>query len=484
MSVDQLGAGRNGRVPPSDYTAEQSVLGACMIDSSAYVQAARFVNGESWYWRKHGLIWSAIEREATEEGLADLVRVSGRLRADGVLEEVGGDLYLGELAEGCPFPGNVDHYAEQVRDRAMLRAAVGAGHEIIERAHAADARAGDVLSGAASRVERALASLAREPVSASAAIEATVGEIEARARGEHAPSIRPPYEELEELTGWWSAGDLVVVGGETSVGKSALLHDAGRRLAESGVHVLVWSGEMTREQIFQRLASGHAHQHQGVELPYSRMRAGRRFIGEHRGEIQQAFSSLDKAVRNRIVVNDEFDASLEEIVRSWSVWRLRHPDERAIAVLDYLQLLPDPDQYTRDRRAIGVHMKALKRRARELRMPILVASQLNREADARLAEGHEPELRDLFGASEIEKTSDFVVMLHRPKRAKPGDAEEPADVERKLLAKKVRHGPRGRCAMIWAGAYGRLVSRADRPPVSEPAPAEPRLPYKDDDDPF
>ena len=433
------------RTPPHSVEAEQAVLGGLMLDASAWDAVADIVTAGDFYRRDHRLIFESIAEVAEHRGSCDAVTVSEHLERKGRLEEVGGLAYLGTIARDTPSAANVRAYAEIIRERSILRQLVAAGGEIA--ASATDSRgrsAGDLVDEAERRVfeiaERgararggfiAIRDILPQTIDRLDLLHQNPGDV----RG-----VPTGFTQLDRKTTGLQPGDLVVIAGRPSMGKTTLAVNIAENAAiAKGVPSAIFSMEMSAEQLTLRLISSLGRVNQ------THLRTGH-FSEEDWSRIQGAMSQLSGAP----LYVDESPALTPTEVRA-RARRLKRERGLGLIVVDYLQLMQVPG--TKENRATEISeiSRSLKALAKELQVPVVALSQLNRAVEQRTDK--RPVMSDLRESGAIEQDSDLILLIYREEVYDPNTTRRGvADI---IIAKQ-RNGPVGEVQLTFLGEYTRF----------------------------
>jgi replicative DNA helicase len=433
------------RTPPHSVEAEQAVLGGLMLDSNAWDAVADIVTSVDFYRRDHRLIFEAIAEVAETRGSCDAVTVSEHLERKGRLEEIGGLAYLGTIARDTPSASNVRAYAEIIRERSILRQLVAAGGEIA--AAATDSRgrpASELVDEAERRVfeiaERgsrgksgfiAIRDVLPQTIDRLDLLHQTPGEI----RG-----VPTGFTQLDKKTTGFQAGDLIVIAGRPSMGKTTLAVNIAENAAiAKGVPSAIFSMEMSAEQLTLRLISSLGRVNQ------SHLRTGN-FSEEDWSRIQGAMAQLSNAP----LYVDETPALTPTEVRA-RARRLKREHGLGLIVVDYLQLMQVSG--TKENRATEISeiSRSLKALAKELKIPVVALSQLNRAVEQRTDK--KPVMSDLRESGAIEQDSDVILLIYREEVYDPNTTRRGvADI---IIAKQ-RNGPIGEIQLTFLGEYTRF----------------------------
>ncbi|MBM5811740.1 MAG: replicative DNA helicase [Gammaproteobacteria bacterium] len=433
------------RAPPHSVEAEQAVLGGLMLDTAAWDAVADIVTGGDFYRRDHRLIFEAIAGVMERRGACDAVTVSEHLDRAGQLEEVGGLAYLGTIVRDTPGAANVRAYAEIVRERSILRQLVAAGGEIATAALDSGGRsAGELVDLAERRVfeiaERGIR--AREGfVPVREILPQAVDRLDLlhQSKGQ-VRGVPTGFSKLDQLTTGLQAGDLVVIAGRPSMGKTTLAVNIAENAAIGHkIPAALFSMEMSAEQLTLRMISSLGRVNQ------SHLRTGQ-FSDEDWSRINGAIAQLSAAP----LFIDETPALTPTEVRA-RARRLKRERGLGLVVVDYLQLMQVPG--TRENRATEISeiSRSLKALAKELQIPVIALSQLNRAVEQRTEK--RPVMSDLRESGAIEQDSDVILMIYREEVYEPNTTRKGiADI---IIAKQ-RNGPIGEVSLTFLGEYTRF----------------------------
>jgi replicative DNA helicase len=361
----------------------------------------------------------------------DLVTLSEELRRGQLLERVGGTAYLIRLAEGVPSTANADYYARLVRDKALLRSLIGANQQVINDAYESSDDPAEILDRAEHTVfQIASRQISDHAVGLSGLLQQTFETLSA-ADGS-ITGVPTGYYRLDELMCGLQRAEMIVIAARPSMGKTALACNMAEYMAvEDNNGVLLFSLEMAKEQLAMRFLCSHAR--------FSATKARRGQISpEDWTHLQMAAGDLEKAP---IFIDDSAELNILQLRAK--ARRLKASDDIQAVLVDYLQLMSPLSSARNDPRhqQIADMSRGLKALARELQVPVVVLSQLNRASEGR--EGHRPRMSDLRESGAIEQDADVVMLLHREDYYHRGEADyDPTGVTDLILAKQ-RNGPIG-----------------------------------------
>ena len=434
------------RVPPHSLEAEQSVLGGLMLDNDAWDRISDRLEAEDFYRHDHRLIFAAIDALAERHQPFDMVTVSEQLQRSGQLESAGGLPYLGQLATETPSAANIRAYADIVRERSVLRSLIAAGTEIADMAFASDGRGTRELLDLAEQRVFAIAEMGMRgnqgfrglPPLLTAAVERIQYLYETKSP---VTGTATGYDDLDQLTSGLHPGDLVIIAGRPSMGKTSLAMNIAEYVGMKTTHpVAVFSMEMPGEQIAMRLLSSMGRINQ------QRLRSGRLDDSDW-PRLTSAVSMLSEAP---LFVDDTPALSPSEL-RSRTRRLMREHKGLGLIVVDYLQLMQASG--TKENRATEISeiSRSLKALAKELNVPLIALSQLNRSLEQR--PNKRPVMSDLRESGAIEQDADLIMFVYRDEvynedTADKGSAE--------IIIAKQRNGPIGTVRLTFRGEYTRF----------------------------
>ncbi len=444
------------KVPPHSIEAEQAVLGGLMLDNAAWDQIADRVAEADFYRHEHRLVFRAITALGERNDPFDAVTVSEWLERNDALDAAGGLSYLASLATDTPSASNIRAYADIVRERAMLRQLITIGGEIAQSAFVSEGRtASDLVEDA----ERRVYEIAERGTRARRVFE-PLKDLLSRAveridelfhSDSHITGVPTGFNHFDDMTGGLQAGDLIIVAGRPSMGKTALCTNIAEHAAiKARVPTAIFSMEMPSEQLALRLISNLGRVNQ------SKIRTGR-FADEDWPRISSAVSILSEAP---IFIDDSPGLTPTELRAR--ARRLKREHGLGLIIVDYLQLMQVPG--TKENRATEISeiSRGLKALAKELRVPVIALSQLNRSVEQR--NDKRPVMSDLRESGAIEQDADVIVFIFR-------EEVYDKDTRRKGIADiiigKQRNGPIGEIQLTFLGEYTRFENLVAEDAYSE-----------------
>lgn len=421
------------RIPPQNIEAEQSVLGALLLDREAIIKVADILKPKDFYQKNHRIIFESIMHLYEKGEPVDLMNVSNRLSSTKQLEEIGGKGYLTNLVNTVSTPAHVASHAKIVHQKRVLRDLISASYEIAELGTREEEDT-DVLLDEA---EQKIFSISQDAISqdftqVGSALEEAFERIE-RLHNDKGDirGVSTGYPGLDNILAGFQRSDLIILAARPSLGKTSLALDIARNVAtKSKLPVGVFSLEMSKEQLVDRLIAAEAH----VDL--WKLRTGKLSDqGEYNDfmKIRDALSSLSEAP---LFIEDSSSPTILQI--RTMARRLQSEHGLGLIVVDYLQLIQPRSSYDSPVQAITEISRSLKALAKELNVPVLAISQLSRAVEARTI--RKPKLSDLRESGSIEQDADVVMFIYREDRDRENtDRKNIADI----MVAKHRNGPLG-----------------------------------------
>lgn len=438
------------RLPPQSIEAEQSVLGAVLIDRDTMIEIADFLKPEDFYRQAHGRVYAVMLDLSERREPIDIVTVSEALERSGDLESIGGRAYLATLSNQTPTAVHAAQYARIVERKAVLRNLIGAAGKIAGIGYEDPAE----ISEAIDRAEAELFAVSERRISAGfSPLKSLLHDAYDRLDYLHAhrgeiSGVRTGFGSLDSLTTGLQKSDLVILAARPSVGKTSFaLNIAEHAAVHDRRSVGIFSLEMSKEQLVLRLLSSVS------KIDSQRLRTG--FLEEMDfAKIAPAMNSLSEAP---IYIDDSPNITTMEL--RTKARRLQAEVGLDLVIVDYLQLMQSSTT-TRDAnrvQEVSEISRGLKALARELKVPVVALSQLSRQPEMR--ESKEPRLSDLRESGSIEQDADLVMFLYREKERTGDDQSTEGEVVRLKLAKH-RNGPTGEIDLWFQKAQTRFVNYA------------------------
>ncbi|ANG84581.1 MULTISPECIES: replicative DNA helicase [Microbacterium] len=447
ISEERLGGPREyERTPPHDLVAEQSALGGMMLSKDAVADVIESLRGTDFYIPKHEVIFEAILTLYSHGEPTDVVAVTDELIKAGELQRAGGADYLHTLTSIVPTAANAGYYASIVSERALLRRLVEAGTRIVQMGYAGQGEALDLVNTAQAEIYSVTGAEAVEDyVPLNVAVDAAVEDIEAaRGRDGQMTGIPTGFSGLDALTNGLHGGQMIVVAARPAMGKSTLALDFARAASiKANQPTIFFSLEMGRSEIAMRLMSAEA------AVPLQNMRKGTldsrdwTTIASVRGKINDA----------PLYIDDSPNMTLVEIRAKCR--RLKQRVGLKMVVIDYLQLMTSGKRVESRQQEVSEFSRALKLLAKELQVPVIALSQLNRGPEQRADK--KPAISDLRESGSIEQDADMVILLHREAAY---EKDSPRAGEADLIVAKHRNGPTDTVTVAFQGHFSRFTDMA------------------------
>ena len=447
LADDRLGGRREPeRTPPHDLLAEQSALGGMLLSKDAVADVIETLRGTDFYVPKHELIFEAILTLYSHGEPTDVVAVTDELIKSGDLQRAGGADYLHSLTSIVPTAANAGYYASIVSERALLRRLVEAGTRIVQMGYNGQGEALDLVNNAQAEIYSVTgAEQSEDYVPLQVAVDAAVEEIEAaRGRDGQMTGIPTGFAGLDQLTNGLHGGQMIVVAARPAMGKSTLALDFARAAAIKHNHPTVFfSLEMGRSEIAMRLMSAEG------AVPLQSMRKGNldsrdwTTIAATRGRINDA----------PLYIDDSPNMTLVEIRAKCR--RLKQRVGLKMVVIDYLQLMTSGKRVESRQQEVSEFSRALKLLAKEIQVPVIALSQLNRGPEQRADK--KPAISDLRESGSIEQDADMVILLHR-EAAYEKDSHRAGEAD--LIVAKHRNGPTDTVTVAFQGHFPRFTDMA------------------------
>lgn len=432
------------KIPPHSVEAEQAVLGGLMLDNSAWDRIADRVREPDFYRSDHRLVFNALAELARQEKPFDVLTVSEALKNLNKLEDAGGEIYLFQLAKNTPSAANITAYADIVRDRSVLRQLVATANEVADLAYHPEGRAtSEILDEA----ERKVFTIAEQktrgegPMNLSEYLTMATERIDTlyHSEGELA-GLSTGFNDFDEMTSGLQDGDLVIVAGRPSMGKTTFAMNIAENAAIKGDKpVLVFSMEMPGDHLALRMMSslGRIDQH--------KVRTGK-LADDDWPRLTSAVSMLSEA---KMFIDDTPALSPTEVRAR--ARRVARQHGIGLIVLDYLQLMQIPSSKEGRTQEISEISRSLKAIAKELSVPVIALSQLNRSLEQR--NDKRPVMSDLRESGAIEQDADLIAFIYRDEVY---NEDSPDKGSAEVIIAKQRNGPIGKVRLTFLGQYTRF----------------------------
>ncbi len=446
------------RTPPQDIAAEQSVLGGMLLSKDAIADVVEVLRAGDFYRPAHQIVYDAILDLYGKGEPADAITVVAELTRTGLLSRVnGGATYLHTLIASVPTAANAGYYAQIVAEKAILRRLVEAGTRIVQMGYGAASGAGDLIGSVDEVVDRAQAEVydvterrtSEDYIAIEHLLQPTLDDIDKISHGEVGSGIPTGFVDLDGLTNGLHPGQMVTIAGRPGSGKSTLALDIAR---SASVHndkaAVIFSLEMSRIEIMMRLLSAESR------VLLKSMRDGH-LSDEDWSRMARRVGELAKAP---LFIDDSPNLTMMEIRAKARRLKQRHGLE--LVVIDYLQLMTSGKRVESRQQEVSEFSRSMKLLAKELEVPVVALSQLNRGPEQRTDK--KPMLSDLRESGSIEQDSDVVILVHRPDLYPGSEGEGGASRqgEADLIVAKHRNGPTATIAVSFQGHYSRFANMA------------------------
>ena len=418
------------RVPPHDDEAEMAVLGGMLLSKDAIGEVSQMIDVTDFYQPKHQTIYEAIIDLFSNSQNVDVVIVANQLMKDGNLDKVGGADYLHTLVAFVPTAANATYYAEIVHQRAILRNVIAAGTKIAQLGYSAEgSQAEDVVNLAQAEVyEMSTGRVKQDYEAIGPVVHDALEQLDKLQNGDLKTGVPTGFRDIDDVTQG------------PAMGKSTLGIDFARAAAlHHNMTSIVFSLEMSKVELAQRIISAETN------IPLAAMRRADDITADRWNTLNNFWNKLQNAP---LFIDDSPNMSLMEIRAKCR--RLKQTNDLKLVVIDYLQLMSSGKQVESRQQEVSEFSRALKLLAKELEVPVVALSQLNRGPEMR--NDKKPQLSDLRESGSIEQDADVVLLVHRPdfydKEDRPGEAD--------IIMAKHRNGPTETFHLAFLGAYSKF----------------------------
>lgn len=438
------------RTMPHDDMAEQSVLGGMLLSKDAIADVVESLRASDFYKPAHETIYEAILSLYGHGSPADAITVADELKKRGELTRVGGASYIHTLIASVPTAANAQYYAEIVKEHAIMRRLIEAGTKIAQLGYANETEVDTLVDQAQAEIYAVTDGNAKEDyVSFSDALEETINEIDANSnRPDGVYGVPTDFIEFDELTGGLHGGQMIVIAARPGVGKSTLALDIAR---SASIHhqmtTVFFSLEMSRTELAMRILSAEG-----------KISMGRLKKGDLDTEGWTNLATLQGRIDSApLFIDDSPNMTLMEIRAKCR--RLKQRNDLKLVVLDYLQLMSSGKKVESRQQEVSEFSRSLKLLAKELDVPVIALSQLNRGSEQRTDK--RPMVSDLRESGSIEQDADMVILLHREDMYNP-DSERVGEAD--MIIAKHRGGPTRTIPLAFSGKYSRFNNMANEAP--------------------
>lgn len=445
-----------GHVPPRAIEFEEAVLGALMIEKDAYSLVSEILKPQSFYEIKHQKIYQAIQNLSIAQNPVDIITVTEELRKHGDLELVGGPFYITQLSSKVVSSANIEYHARIIAQKHLARELISYTSRIQTRAFDETIDVDDLMQDAEGELfEISQQNMKKDYTQINPVIDNAFELLrKAAARTDGLSGLETGFTQLDKITSGWQNSDLIIIAARPAMGKTAFVLSMAKNITVNYHQpVAIFSLEMANVQLVNRLISNVC------EIPSEKLKSGQL--------AQYEWSQLD------IKVKELYDAPLYlDDTPSLSIFELRTKARRLVRehgikliIIDYLQLMNANGTKTSNRQEeISTISRSLKGLAKELNIPIIALSQLNRNNESREGiDGKRPQLSDLRESGAIEQDADIVCFIHRPEYYKIYEDENKNDMRgmAEFIIAKHRNGAVGHILLRFRGEYIKFTNRDD-----------------------
>jgi len=434
------------RIPPHRKDAEQSVLGAMMLDETVLAAAIDALTPKSFYFPGHRHIFAAAEKLFDKQSPVDVVTVTDELASSEMLEQAGGPVYLSELVDTVPTTANYEYYIKIVRDKWIMRELLSATNRIVGKCYEGELEVGALLESAQHELfgvdEKRKHGEFKELKNMMGEATTHLGKLIAN-KG-NLTGVDTGFTKLNELTTGFHGGELIIVAARPSVGKTAFaLNLAENAAINDNKAVAVFSLEMTALQLVMRILASH------VRIDAQKLRRG----GLTKQDLTLLINAAAALKKADVYIDPSSSLTPLEVSARCRQLKAKNPN-LGLVIIDYIQLMQGTGKSTENRQQeISYISRSLKAMALELDLPVIALSQLNRESEKGNEKGTRPKLSQLRESGAIEQDADLVMLLFR----KYMSSQDPKDENTaELIIAKQRNGPIGNILLKFENSYARF----------------------------
>jgi replicative DNA helicase len=419
------------KLPPHSIESEMCLLASMMLDVVMIDEILLIIDREMFYLPEHGILFDVIVELHAGGSAVDAVLVRETLIRRDQLNDIGGTDYLMQVLDSVPSAAHGVHYANIVRDKSMLRMLISASNENLREAYAPHERVIDVVEAA----EKRIFNIAEKKAGQAQELGKVAMEVYDLLEGKQRRGIPTGYHELDEMLNGLQEGEMIIVAARPSMGKTAFSMNVVENIAAQGIPCAVFSLEMSAQALAQRMICSRA------EIDAHLVRKG--MIRNH--EFQELARVCNELRRFPIFVDDT--PGLTPMTLRAKARRLKRQHNIGMIMIDYMQLMDNPGVESRQQQ-ISEISRAIKHVARDLRVPVIALSQLNRATESR--EGNRPRMSDLRESGSIEQDADVICLLHREDYYKrQSDPDHVPDNIAEVIVAKQRNGPTGTAKLFF-----------------------------------
>lgn len=436
-----------GKVPPNAVEIEEAVLGALLLEKDAIYRVFELLQPEAFYKEAHQHIYSAIIELSSENEPVDMVSVIEKLRRNKKLEEAGGDYYITQLTYRIGSIAHLEHHAKLVAEKFIQRELIRVTGQIQQRAFDEATDVVDLIDFSENQIYKvAEGNIKKQTSPIGSVVEEALDQIEAASKNtEELSGIPSGFSNLDRITSGWQKSDLVILAARPSMGKTAFALNIARNVAVNSKPIAFFSLEMSSIQLVKRMISTEA------EIKQEKIKTGQL----EDWEWQQLESRLPQLTNAPLFIDDTPGLSIFELRAKCR--RLSREHGIQMIIIDYLQLMNAVGQQSREQE-VSIISRSLKAIAKELDVPVIALSQLNRSVTSRQGEKR-PMLSDLRESGAIEQDADIVIFIHRPEALGITEYEDgsPSIGMADIIIAKHRNGATADVRMRFEGQFARFT---------------------------
>ncbi len=439
-----------GKMPPQAVELEEAVLGAIMLEKDAVIAVIDILKPDSFYKDAHQKIFRAIIDLSTNERPIDILTVTEELKKNKQLEEVGGPYYISQLTSRVASAANIEFHARIIQQKYIQRELIRVTSDIQTKSYDESLDINDLLDYSESQLfEIAQGNIKKEIIKINLLIQDAIKQIEeASKRKDHLSGIPSGFTKLDRITSGWQRSDLIIIAARPSMGKTAFVLSMARNIAiDHRKPVAVFSLEMSSLQLVNRLISCES------ELPSERIRNGK-LNNEEWKQLDSMIKPLESAP---LFIDDTPAISIFELRAKCR--RLKKQHDIQAVIIDYLQLMTGPPEIKGNReQEVSIISRSLKSISKELDVPVIALSQLNRSVEMRTG-NKRPQLSDLRESGAIEQDADVVCFIHRPEKYGILEDDEGRSTigMAEIIVAKHRNGPIGDIKLRFRDTIAKFV---------------------------
>jgi len=441
------------KIPPQNLEAESSVLGGILLDNEAINLVLELLRPEDFYRESHRKVFRAMVELSERSEPVDLITLSDFLKNRGDLDAVGGTAYLAALADFVPTAANIAYYARIVREKSILRSLINTATDIATRGYEEQGNVEEFLDSA----EKVIFDISEKKIKAAFVavgdmIKDTLKTVEKLyERKEMVTGVSTGYNDLDKLTAGLQPADLIIVAGRPGMGKTAFALNIGANAAFAGIGVAVFSLEMAKEQLVLRMLCSEAR------VNSSKVRSG--YLGER--DFPQLAKAAGRLHEAPIFIDDTPAISVLEL-RAKARRLVRDRSKKiGLIVVDYLQLMRGMGTANNREQEISEISRSLKALAKELGVPVMALSQLNRRVEDR--NDRRPQMSDLRESGAIEQDADLIMFIYRDEVYNKNDDSKKGLAE--IIIAKQRNGPIDTVNLTFLNEFTRFENYTERDQV-------------------